>query len=153
MVEVRGSERLRSNRGKPYEAAWIGQFSSLAISAPQSRRNAQSKRSVPRSCQAVRTMYAHGTSMPSHRHTPDKIGYLRRTVDSSVAMFAVALAIRMVLVQRWTAGMLHRVYETNECARIAWALVSGFGYSSPWPHTPLEATAQQPPVYPLLLAG
>lgn len=98
-------------------------------------------------------MYAQGISMPSQRHTPDIIGHLKRTVDSSLAIFAVALAIRLVFVQRWTSGMLHRVYETNECARIAWALVSGFGYSSPWPNTPLAATAQQPPVYPLLLAA
>jgi 4-amino-4-deoxy-L-arabinose transferase-like glycosyltransferase len=43
-------------------------------------------------------------------------------------------------------------YRYNEPSRIAWALVSGYGYSSPWPNTPLLATAQQPPGYPLLLA-
>jgi len=44
-------------------------------------------------------------------------------------------------------------YRYIEPARIAWAMVSGFGYSSPWPNTPLAATAQQPPVYPLIVAG
>src|SRR5579864_4194856 len=44
-------------------------------------------------------------------------------------------------------------YRNNEPARIAWALVTGHGYSSPWPNTPLLPTAQQPPGYPLLVAG
>jgi 4-amino-4-deoxy-L-arabinose transferase-like glycosyltransferase len=30
---------------------------------------------------------------------------------------------------------------------------SGFGYSSPWANTLVMPTAQQPPVYPFLLAG
>jgi 4-amino-4-deoxy-L-arabinose transferase-like glycosyltransferase len=44
-------------------------------------------------------------------------------------------------------------YEHNEFARIAWAIVSGFGYSSPWANTPLSPTAVEPPVYSYLLAG
>ena len=32
-------------------------------------------------------------------------------------------------------------------------MVSGFGFSAPWPNTPIAATAQQPPLYPFLLAA
>jgi hypothetical protein len=46
----------------------------------------------------------------------------------------------------------HGFYNLNEPSRIAWAMLSGHGFSSPWPLTPLAATAQQPPVYPALLA-
>ncbi len=44
-------------------------------------------------------------------------------------------------------------YQYNEFARIAWALTSGHGYSSPWANTPLSPTAVEPPVYSFLLAG
>jgi 4-amino-4-deoxy-L-arabinose transferase-like glycosyltransferase len=44
-------------------------------------------------------------------------------------------------------------YQYNEFARIAWALTSGHGYSSPWANTPLAPTAVEPPVYSFLLAG
>lgn len=91
--------------------------------------------------------------MASPRQTPVTIDHLKRLADSCLVIFTAAFAIRMVFVQRWSTGMLRRVYETNECARIAWALVSGLGYSSPWPNTPLAPTAQQSPLYPLLLAG
>ena len=44
-------------------------------------------------------------------------------------------------------------YQYNEFARIAWALASGHGYSSPWANTPLLPTAIEPPAYSFLLAG
>jgi hypothetical protein len=58
-----------------------------------------------------------------------------------------------VLSQLLPANAWRDFYQYNEPSHIAWAVVSGFGYSSPWPHTPIAATAQQPPLYPFLLAG
>jgi 4-amino-4-deoxy-L-arabinose transferase-like glycosyltransferase len=75
-------------------------------------------------------------------------------VQSPLVIFLVALAMRI-----WAASQLlpqkagSFFYQNNEPARIAWALVTGHGFSSPWPNTPLLPTAQQPPGYPLLLAG
>ncbi len=83
--------------------------------------------------------------------------YLTRTiwklVQSPAVVFVIAVSMRL-----WAASQLLPekagiyFYRYNEPSRIAWALVSGHGYSSPWPNTPLLATAQQPPGYPLLLA-
>jgi len=75
-------------------------------------------------------------------------------VQSPLVIFLVAFAIRL-----WAALQLlpqkagSFFYKNNEPARIAWALVTGHGFSSPWPNTPLLPTAQQPPGYPLLVAG
>ncbi|HTS58083.1 MAG TPA: glycosyltransferase family 39 protein [Terriglobales bacterium] len=77
-----------------------------------------------------------------------------KLVQSPAVIFVIALSMRL-----WTASQLlpekagPYFYRYNEPSRIAWALVSGHGYSSPWPNTPLLATAQQPPGYPLLLAA
>jgi len=77
-----------------------------------------------------------------------------KVVQSPAVVFVLALSMRL-----WTASQLlpekagPYFYRYNEPSRIAWALVSGYGYSSPWPNTPLLATAQQPPGYPLLLAA
>lgn len=71
-----------------------------------------------------------------------------------MVIFGIAFVIRL-----WAASQLLPqkagpfFYQRNEPARIAWAMVTGHGYSSPWPNTPLEPTAQQPPAYPLLLAA
>lgn len=65
----------------------------------------------------------------------------------------IALAIRLGMAsQLLPVKSSQYFYRYNESARIAWALVSGHGYSSPWPDTLLLPTAQQPPIYPLLLA-
>jgi len=75
-------------------------------------------------------------------------------MQSPMVVFVIALSIRL-----WAASQLlpekaePYFYRYNEPSRIASALVSGHGYSSPWPDTPLLATAQQPPAYPLLLAA
>jgi len=75
-------------------------------------------------------------------------------VQSPLVIFSVALLIRL-----WAAAQLLPqkaaafFYQNNEPARIAWALATGHGFSSPWPNTPLLPTAQQPPVYPLIVAG
>ena len=83
---------------------------------------------------------------------------VRRTIlriaESPGVVFLVALTIRVwVLSQLLPQKAWEYFYRYNEPSRIAWALVSGFGYSSPWPGTPLAPTAQQPPVYPFLIAG
>lgn len=86
--------------------------------------------------------------MPSVRRT------LLRIAESPGIVFLVALTIRVwVLSQLLPQKAWEYFYRYNEPSRIAWALVSGFGYSSPWPNTPLAPTAQQPPLYPLLIAG
>ncbi|HXW93576.1 MAG TPA: glycosyltransferase family 39 protein [Terriglobales bacterium] len=77
-----------------------------------------------------------------------------KLVQSPAVVFVVAVSVRLgaawqLLPEK--AGIYF--YRNNEPSRIAWALVSGHGYSSPWPNTPLLATAQQPPGYPLLLAA
>jgi 4-amino-4-deoxy-L-arabinose transferase-like glycosyltransferase len=75
-------------------------------------------------------------------------------IGSPWAIFVVAFLVRLIVAaQLLPANAARGFYELNEPARIAWAVVSGFGYSSPWPHTLLAPTAQQPPVYPFLLAG
>lgn len=79
---------------------------------------------------------------------------LSAAVQSPVIVFLIALGLRF-----WTLSQLlpekanDYFYRYNEPSRIAWALVSGYGFSSPWPHTPLAPTAQQPPIYPFLVAG
>jgi len=77
-----------------------------------------------------------------------------RVVQSPLVVFFLAFAIRV-----WTASQLLPekagpfFYQRNEPARIAWAMDTGHGYSSPWPNTPLLPTAQQPPGYPIIVAG
>ena len=75
-------------------------------------------------------------------------------MKSPLVVFLVALIARVwVLRQLLPAKAWPDFYEHNEFARIAWAIVSGFGYSSPWANTPLSPTAVEPPVYSYLLAG
>ena len=79
---------------------------------------------------------------------------LAAAVKSPLVVFLVALIARVwVLRQLLPAKTWPDFYEHNEFARIAWAIVSGFGYSSPWANTPLAPTAVEPPVYSYLLAG
>jgi len=73
---------------------------------------------------------------------------------SPALIFLVALAARIrVLWQLLPAHAWINFYPWNEPSHIAWALVSGFGYSAPWRGTPIAPTAQQPPVFPLLMAA
>jgi hypothetical protein len=77
-----------------------------------------------------------------------------KVVASPRTVFVVALMARLwVLSQLLPTKAWPDFYEHNEFARIAWAVVSGFRYSSPWAHTPLAPTAVEPPVYSYLLAG
>jgi len=74
--------------------------------------------------------------------------------QAPAVIFVVALLARWrVLWQLLPQSAWRFFYEYNEFARIAWALASGYGYSSPWAHTPLLPTAHEPPVYTFLLAG
>jgi hypothetical protein len=77
-----------------------------------------------------------------------------RVLGSASFICLVAFAVRMLAAAHLVPGNEQRnFYQVNEAARIAWAMVSGHGFSSPWPHTPLLPTAQQPPLYPWILAG
>src|SRR5580700_2265642 len=79
---------------------------------------------------------------------------LWRIAESPGVVFLVAVTIRVwMLSQLLPQKAWEYFYRYNEPSRIAWALVSGFGYSSPWPNTPLVPTAQQPPIYPFLVAA
>jgi hypothetical protein len=77
-----------------------------------------------------------------------------RVVSDPCVVFAVAVIARVVvLFQLLPAKAWIYFYRYNEPSHIAWALASGYGYSAPWPNTPIAPTAQQPPLYPVMLAG
>jgi Dolichyl-phosphate-mannose-protein mannosyltransferase len=77
-----------------------------------------------------------------------------KVLNSPRVIFLIALIARLrVLSQLLPLHGGRNFYQYNEPSHIAWALISGFGYSAPWPNTPVAATAQQPPLYPLLLAA
>src|SRR5277367_5675595 len=77
-----------------------------------------------------------------------------RVLNSPVAVFMLGLIARLrVLSELLPAHTSSGFYRYNEPSHIAWALASGFGYSAPWPNTPVLATAQQPPIYPMLVAA
>jgi len=81
-------------------------------------------------------------------------GAVLAAAGSPRVVFLVAFLVRvLVAIQLIPGHAEQRFYGPNEPARIAWNLVSGRGYSSPWPDTVMAPTAQQPPVYPLLLAA
>jgi len=68
--------------------------------------------------------------------------------------FFLAVLIHLLAMGAVTARFgAQSFYSENEQARIAWSLASGHGFSSPWPNTPFLPTAQQPPLYPWLLAA
>ena len=58
-----------------------------------------------------------------------------------------------MLSQLLPANAWRYFYQYNEPAHIAWSVLSGYGYSSPWANTLVMPTAQQPPVYPYLLVA
>jgi 4-amino-4-deoxy-L-arabinose transferase-like glycosyltransferase len=78
-----------------------------------------------------------------------------RVMNSAIALFCVALIARLWVLFHFlpTHGWNNGFYRYNEPSHIAAALVSGLGFSAPWPTTIVVPTAQQPPLYPLLLAG
>jgi 4-amino-4-deoxy-L-arabinose transferase-like glycosyltransferase len=92
--------------------------------------------------------------MPNDMDIPHCAHAGKKLAASPVLIFLVALAARIrVLWQLLPAHAWINFYPWNEPSRIAWALVSGLGYSSPWRGTPIAPTAQQPPAFPLLMAA
>ena len=79
----------------------------------------------------------------------------RRIAASPAVIFVAALTTRLaatVFIFRNYFGP-RLLFVQNESSHIASALVAGLGFSSPYAHVPIAATAQQPPLYPLILAG
>jgi hypothetical protein len=80
---------------------------------------------------------------------------VRRIAASTAVVFVAALTTRLVaavfIFQNYFGPQL--LFVQNESSHIASALVAGSGFSSPYPNVPIAATAQQPPLYPLILAG
>jgi len=79
----------------------------------------------------------------------------QRVANSPVVIFAAAACTRLaasiyILTKSYSP---QRLFIGNEPSHIAAALVSGSGFASPYAHTPIMLTAQQPPLYPLFLAG
>jgi len=80
---------------------------------------------------------------------------VKRVASSPLVIFGAAFVTRLasvtyVLNRRWGPELL---FQENEPSHIAAALVSGLGFSSPYAGAPTAPTAQQPPLYPLILAG
>jgi hypothetical protein len=76
-------------------------------------------------------------------------------VTSPAVVFVAALTTRLaatVFIFRNYFGP-QLLFVQNESSHIASALVAGSGFSSPYANVPIAATAQQPPLYPLILAG
>jgi len=80
---------------------------------------------------------------------------VRQLASSPIVIFACALATRLAATVYIFATYAppRMLFVGNESSNIAKALVSGLGFSSPYAHTPLAPTAQQPPIYPLFIAG
>src|SRR5579864_3566093 len=79
---------------------------------------------------------------------------IRRIAASPWLIFATALATRIAsavfVFRNYFPPQL--LYLENEPSHIASALVSGFGFSAPYANAPIAPTAQQPPLYPFILA-
>src|SRR5208283_2096333 len=80
---------------------------------------------------------------------------VKRIAASPVCILGAALATRLTCATYiFSSGFGPQLlFERNEPSHIASALVSGLGFSSPYAGAPTAPTAQQPPLYPLMLAG
>jgi hypothetical protein len=82
------------------------------------------------------------------------VKHIKQIAASPWIIFAVALTTRVAAVlfifRNYFGPQL--LFVQNEPSHIASALVSGFGFSSPYVNVPIAPTAQQPPLYPLILA-
>lgn len=80
---------------------------------------------------------------------------ISRIAASPLVIVGAALATRAAaswyILTRYFEPKL--LFIQNEPSHIAWALASGLGFSSPYANTPIAPTAQQPPVYPFILAA
>jgi 4-amino-4-deoxy-L-arabinose transferase-like glycosyltransferase len=80
---------------------------------------------------------------------------VKRIAASPAIIFGAAFLTRLASA----AFILSKYYSPqvlfigNEPSHIAASLVSGFGFSSPYDNVPIAPTAQQPPLYPAMLAG
>jgi hypothetical protein len=80
---------------------------------------------------------------------------IKRIAASPLVIFGAAFVTRWaraayILSRKFGPQLL---FTQNEPSHIAAALVSGLGFSSPYAGAPVAPTAQQPPVYPFILAG
>jgi hypothetical protein len=74
-----------------------------------------------------------------------------KEITSARFVFIVALAVRLIFgVATVISGV--GIFTGNEPSHIAAHLAKGEGFSSPYDAVPIAPTAQQPPVYPVLLA-
>jgi 4-amino-4-deoxy-L-arabinose transferase-like glycosyltransferase len=85
-----------------------------------------------------------------------ELGYvaaLRRLSSSPVCIFTFALLVRLLVATVLLGhNPLQLFYGGNEPSHIAAILAAGHGFSAPYEHVPIAPTAQQPPLYPALLA-
>jgi 4-amino-4-deoxy-L-arabinose transferase-like glycosyltransferase len=85
----------------------------------------------------------------------DNLTTVKRIAASPLVIFGAAFITRQasatyILSTRFGPQLL---FTQNEPSHIAAALVSGLGFSSPYSGAPAAPTAQQPPLYPFILAG
>lgn len=80
---------------------------------------------------------------------------VKRIAASPVFILGAALATRLASATYFLSSRFgpQLLFTRNEPSHIAAALVSGLGFSSPYAGAPNAPTAQQPPLYPLMLAG
>ncbi len=85
----------------------------------------------------------------------DNLTTIKRIAASPLVIFGTAFLTRLAsaafILSRYSGPQL--LFAANEPSHIAAALASGLGFSSPYDKVPTAATAQQPPLYPLVLAG
>lgn len=111
----------------------------------------------------LRHLWAHGgcrvclqltSCSPSGSVRKRKLTTINRVLSSRKLIFVAAFISRMArtayLLSKLGPGSL---FARNEPSHIGAALISGLGYSSPYAGAPIAPTAQQPPLYPILLAG
>ncbi len=80
---------------------------------------------------------------------------VKRMAASPGVIFGAAFVTRLasatyILSRRFAPALL---FVQNEPSHIAAALVSGLGFSAPYAGAPTAPTAQQPPLYPFILAS
>jgi hypothetical protein len=82
-----------------------------------------------------------------------QVGALRRPFSSPVCIFTFAFFSRLLIATVLLGhNPLELFYGGNEPSHIAANLAAGHGFSAPYEHVPIAPTAQQPPLYPALLA-
>jgi uncharacterized membrane protein YhaH (DUF805 family) len=87
--------------------------------------------------------------------TTIKFSTLKRLAASPAIIFAAAFSTRLASAVYILAGYSapQLLYTSNEPSHIAAALAAGLGFSAPYSGAPIAPTAQQPPLYPVMLAA